>query len=841
MRRLLAIFCTAALTVGMVAAQVALPARAGGLCANPSSRQSGTISGIVNTYFAGTGTSAAGTTTLTLGASIGAATPIAAQDLLLVIQMQDATINSSNSSAYGDGSTGAGSLDDQTSGYYEYVVAMSAVGTGGGTLTIAGTGASAGLINTYHTAAAGGSQGQQTFQVIRVPQYSSATVSISGTGTSATPWNGSAGGVFALDVQGALTITGTINVDGDGFRGGGVQKLGGSGAAEPAAPQPKNADFVVPQTANYHGVKGEGTVGTPYAVYNGTAVTTGADALPGGSFARGAPGNAGGGGSDADPAKNDQNTGGGGGAGAGAGGRGGNNWSPSSTGSAADNAGTESATEGLWQTGGLGGKPVASLGVTRWTLGGGGGAGSNNDGTNGPTGSSGGVGGGVVLIRTGTASGGTISASGTTGTAPINDGGGGGGGGGTIFVTATGNITASANAHGGLGTTANATNGSNTQDHGPGGGGGGGMIVTTSAALTSSVTAGANGTTTTNANPFGAIAGSAGIVVQTQTTAIPGVDSGGECAATSGATWTIGPNAYPTATGSYDGAVTANNQNDFSAINIEPKSTSVGLNSDGSAQVVSTQLVAASAPCIAHSATVTAGNYSLTVTAPLGWQVGIYTDSACTAFFGGATVGQQSTGNQAGIAAGTYVIYTQYTTASSISITPFGRYDATLSLYKTGATTPNNETHDELYYGFVRIFKSFVVTTSTCKSGSGACPGSTLTYTIAYSNMVVNASSESTLTTPIPYPYASGLIVSDDGTAVNNWAANSNGLVAAPADTTGATTYTYKKAGVTTVTAAAATQFSATIGGSGFTLVPVGIAGAGKGTSGTITFSVIIK
>jgi hypothetical protein len=841
MRRVLAVLCTVALAAGMVAAQIALPASAGGLCANPGSRQSGTISAIVNTYFAGTGTASAGTTTLTIGASIGAATPIAAQDLLLVIQMQDATISSSNSSSYGDGATGAGSLDDQTSGYYEYVVAMSAVTTAGGTLTIAGTGANAGLINTYHSGAPTASQGQQTFQVIRVPQFSSATVNITGTGTAAAPWNGTAGGVFALDVQAALTITGTINVDGDGFRGGGVQKLGGSGVTEPAAPQPKNADFVVPQTANYHGVKGEGTVGTPYAVYNGTVVTTGTDVLPGGSFARGAPGNAGGGGSDADPAKNDQNTGGGGGAGAGTGGRGGNNWSPSSTGSAADNAGTESATEGLWQTGGLGGKPVASLGVTRWTLGGGGGAGSNNDGTSAPNGSSGGVGGGVVLIRTGTATGGTISASGTTGTAPVNDGGGGGGGGGTIFVTATGNITATANAHGGVGTTANATNGSNTQDHGPGGGGGGGMVVTTSGSLTSSVTAGANGTTTTNANPFGATSGTTGIVVQTQTTAIPGVDSGGECIATSGATWTIGPNGYPTATGSYDGAVTASNQNDFTAVNIEPKSTSVGLNSDGSAQVVNTQLVASSAPCIAHSATVTAGNYTILVTAPLGWQAGVYSDSACTTLFGGATVGQQTTGNQAGIAAGTYVLYVQYTTASVISITPFARNDATISLYKTGATTPNNVTHDELYYGFVRIFKSFVVTTSTCHTGIGACPGSTLTYTIAYSNMVVNASSESTLTAPVPYPTASGLIVSDDGTAINNWAANSNGLVAAPTDTTAATTYTYKKAGVTTVTPATATQFSGTIGGAGFTLVPAGITGASKGTSGTITFSVVVK
>lgn len=837
--RALAFLTTVSLAAGLVIVQAPLPASASALCANPGSRQSGNISAIINTYFAATGTAAAGSTNITLSASVGANTAIAAEDLLMVIQMQDSAINATNSSSYGDGSTGAGSTDDQTTGFYEYVVAKNAVPTTGGTLTIAGTNAG-GLINTYHTAAATATQGRATFQVIRVPQFSTATYA--NTGNAATPWNGTAGGVFAVDVTDALSTSTNITVDGDGFRGGAVQQMSGSGAAEPPAPQAKNGDYAVAQGTGYHGLKGEGSVGTPYAVYNGTTIVTGSETMPGGSFARGAPGNAGGGGSDADPAKNDQNTGGGGGAGAGSGGRGGNNWSPSSTGTAADNSGTENPSEGLWQTGGLGGKPITSLGVTRWTLGGGGGAGSNNDGTNGPTGSSGGPGGGVVMIRAGSVSGGnTISAAGTTGTAPVNDGGGGGGGGGTIFVTSTGTITGTtANATGAAGTSANATNGANNQDHGPGGGGGGGMIVMTGG-LTTSVAAGANGITTTNNNAFGATSGTAGTVVTTTPPSIPGADSGAECTATGTTTFTIGPNGNSAASGSYDAAVTASNDNDFTATNIEPKNTSISMNANGTPATVNTQLVAATAPCIPHTVTIPSSkNYTVDAVAPSGMLVGMYTNATCTTLFGGSTVGATSSGLNASFPTGSTQFYTQYTTSGVVAITPFARYDGTLNIYRTPTPATSNITHDELYYGFVKIFKSSSVTTSTCASHVGLCPGSTVTYTITYQNMVTDPSSEAALV-PIPYPVASGLVVSDDGTAINNWAANSNGLVAAPGDTTAATTYTYKKNGVVTGTAAAANQFSATVGGAGFTLVPTGISGASKGTSGTISFSVVIN
>jgi len=78
-----------------------------GVCASPGTDgTAATISGVVNTYYAaplGSVTAGAGSTSIRVGASSGATTAIAAGDLLLVVQMQDGTIDSSNTGAYGDG------------------------------------------------------------------------------------------------------------------------------------------------------------------------------------------------------------------------------------------------------------------------------------------------------------------------------------------------------------------------------------------------------------------------------------------------------------------------------------------------------------------------------------------------------------------------------------------------------------------------------------------------------------------------------------------------------------------------------------------------------------------
>ncbi len=188
----------------------------------------GTLSGTINTYYPGTATASAGSTSITLGAATGAATPIASGDLVLIIQMQDAAINSSNSSSYGDGVSGSGSTNLNNAGAYEYANATGSVPAGGGTLTLTAAGPGGGLLYTYTSAAATSSQGARTFQVVRVPSYSTATLSST---LTAAAWNGSTGGILSVNVSGALTLnSATVSVDGLGFRGAGGLQLQGSTA-----------------------------------------------------------------------------------------------------------------------------------------------------------------------------------------------------------------------------------------------------------------------------------------------------------------------------------------------------------------------------------------------------------------------------------------------------------------------------------------------------------------------------------------------------------------------------------------------------------------------------------
>ena len=154
-------------------------------CATPGKDGAGgALAGIVNAYYppSTTGTLASGSTSVALGAvaSGGAQTAIGVGDLLLIIQMQDATINDTNTSSYGHGvpgDPGSGSTSLGSSGFFEFVTATSAVPVTGGTLTFTGTGPTGGLLNSYSYAIATATQGQQTYQVIRVPQYTSATLS----------------------------------------------------------------------------------------------------------------------------------------------------------------------------------------------------------------------------------------------------------------------------------------------------------------------------------------------------------------------------------------------------------------------------------------------------------------------------------------------------------------------------------------------------------------------------------------------------------------------------------------------------------------------------------------
>src|SRR2546425_1039176 len=92
------------LAAGVLALVVpSIPAHAAGGCATPGRDGTASLTGVINTYYPGVGTAAAASTTIMLGTATGAAAPIAIGDLVLVVQMQDAGIDSTNTGAYGDG------------------------------------------------------------------------------------------------------------------------------------------------------------------------------------------------------------------------------------------------------------------------------------------------------------------------------------------------------------------------------------------------------------------------------------------------------------------------------------------------------------------------------------------------------------------------------------------------------------------------------------------------------------------------------------------------------------------------------------------------------------------
>lgn len=387
-------------------------------------------------------------------------------------------------------------------------------------------------------------------QVVRVPRFVDLTVN---TACSIVPtaWNGTTGGVVALEVNGNLTLTGTgmISASGYGFRGG-VCDLLTMGSPPSAA---ANKGYCASDDAREGGEKGEG-IGGFYTEY---------DALYS-RYCKSAPANGGGGGGN-------HNSGGGGGANIGTGaytgngipvsgyaaiwnleaagfatstssggGRGGYSYSTSNQNEAAIGP-NNTAWSGDYRRneGGFGGFPL-TYSSSRIFMGGGGGAGDAN--TNPTQGGAGGAGGGIVFMTVyGTISGtGTIVSNGANGqnanpagqVAPGasaqkygNDGAGGAGGGGAIAISngtaIPAGITLSAN--GGTGGNQVLSVGSFTTSEadGPGGGGAGGHIAFTSGTPTQTVNGGTNGTTNsahiTLFPPNGATMGASGMSGLTQT------------------------------------------------------------------------------------------------------------------------------------------------------------------------------------------------------------------------------------------------------------------------------------------------------------------------------------
>lgn len=114
---------------------------------------------------------------------------------VLVIQMQGAVVNQTNSSAFG-------SLDSLNgAGWYERNEILAITGN---QITLRYA-----LLHPYRT--------NGKLQLVSIPTYQDAQVS--GTLT-AQSWNGDTGGVLVFQVENRLQVTGLITVNGQGFRGG---------------------------------------------------------------------------------------------------------------------------------------------------------------------------------------------------------------------------------------------------------------------------------------------------------------------------------------------------------------------------------------------------------------------------------------------------------------------------------------------------------------------------------------------------------------------------------------------------------------------------------------------
>ncbi|MEO0895759.1 MAG: T9SS type A sorting domain-containing protein [Bacteroidota bacterium] len=411
-------------------------------------------------------------------------------DLVMVIQMQGASINTTVTSRQWGAVT---SLNN--AGNYEYAYVRKADSTDN-SLTFCPP------LTKDYTASG-------HVQVVRVPQYTDVTID-NGATIYSSYWNGLSGGIVAMQIEGDLTLNGEISVSGRGFRGGGMEN----------SSSPSGSLVVLDyaqRSASRGGEKGEGIAGF-FKEY---------DTL-GGRYGRGAPANGGGGG-------NGHNAGGGGGANAGAlaewNGYGimdstatghtawqfdpGYQWTGTYTHSTGGGQGgytygakdkdalTKPPGHPDWSgdrrdtVGGVGGRPIDGYSLSdRIFMGGGGGAGDGNNLANydAP------AGGGIVMIQADNIAGaGGIQANGIDALITQNrgnDGPSGGGAGGTILLDVqqqTSGISMEADGGNGGDQTI-----STSESEGPGGGGGGGLIslsTSTSSSISKSVKGGEAGTT----------------------------------------------------------------------------------------------------------------------------------------------------------------------------------------------------------------------------------------------------------------------------------------------------------------------------------------------------------
>jgi gliding motility-associated-like protein len=390
--------------------------------------------------------------------TVDATTGFAVGDTVLLIQMKGAIIDTTNTPNFGN------VLSYNGCGNYEYNV-INAIN--GNNISLVYN-----IVRDYDIPFG-------KVQLVSVPSFQNYTVNQAHTCMA---WNGTKGGVFAINVVNQLTLNDTINVTGKGFKGG---KSDQNPVLRSSACVSYSIDYCMSPNFEKASNKGEGI--TVLSIDK--------------SFSIGKAANGGGSGFS-------QNSGGGGGSNGNIGGRGGSEYAGCNN-NPANNL-----------KGGIGGLQLSYSNLdNKVFLGGGGGSGHVNNINL----SNGGNGGGICIISAGTIMGNnkSILANGDNGLQCINnssfgschDGMAGGGGGGVVMLNVNNyNGPVNIETKGGQGADENGWSG--YFQVGPGGGGGGGIVwhklTTLPGNVSTTLTGGNNGIVVYNGQSWGAQPGGAG-------------------------------------------------------------------------------------------------------------------------------------------------------------------------------------------------------------------------------------------------------------------------------------------------------------------------------------------
>lgn len=323
----------------------------------------------------------------------------------------------------------------------------------------------------------------------------------------------------------------------------------------------------------------------------------------------------------------------------------------------------------------------------------------------------------------------------------------------------------------------------------------------------------------------------------------------------------VGPLGAPAAMGSYNGVVAVNSADSFTAVGFTPAGGAALVNTGtvpGTpiGNVITTSgVTTVNVPnAFTYEEVSAGGTLTLSGNAPAPWTVQICQDSGgpvCTASGIWTTINSPGSTSSSILTLSSlqtltnYKFWAVFTLASASNVTAFSPLDALITA-NDGTTSTAEATHDELYPGFVPLTRSVTVSSTGCPAGvtpaaGGVCPGGVLIYTIDYRNLVLggNASGSTEPASAFPQTAPGTLQFTENGA----YLAYTNGLNAMlVSGANGTTTFGDSTANSTFAgNVIGSTNFTDTVGGASFNLVPVGLTGANMGSQGTFTFQVVVK